>query len=73
MCINNLYYLEIEGITYSCKLDEQIKSRSFQNINMTYKDVINEIMKGYEKYDYTFEATDKKIEKSIFQYKETDW
>lgn len=37
---DDLYYLVIEGISYSSKLDVKIKSRSFQNINMTYKDII---------------------------------
>lgn len=72
-CTNNIYYMEIEALTLSCKLDEKLKSRSFQDKNMTYKDVVLEIIKGYNNYSYTFEAEDEKIGKALFQYKETDW
>ena len=38
----NNYFLEIEAISYSYLLDIKVKSRSFQNVNMTYEDLVRE-------------------------------
>ena len=71
---NGNYYLEIEGITFSSKLDIKIKSRSFQNASMTYEELLETIFKDYKRALFTLEIDkSKKIGKPIFQYKETDW
>ncbi len=71
---NGVYYLEIEGITSSFELDIKEKSRSFQNANMTYEELIGTILKDYSGYGYTqCTSKGKKIGKPLFQYKETDW
>ncbi|BCZ45500.1 hypothetical protein psyc5s11_15670 [Clostridium gelidum] len=72
--INGVYYLEIEGRTSSIELDIKEKSRSFQNANMTYDELIQNILKDYSGYTYTScIAKGEKIGKPLFQYKETDW
>ncbi|WP_312573340.1 contractile injection system protein, VgrG/Pvc8 family [Clostridium sp.] len=71
---NGVYYLEIEGITSSFELDIKEKSRSFQNANMTYEELIGTILKDYSGYSYTqCISKGRKIGKPLFQYKETDW
>ncbi|MBW6410334.1 late control protein D, partial [Clostridium sp. YB-6] len=42
--VDGIYYLEIQALTSSIKLDIEKKSRSFQNIDMTYDELINEIV-----------------------------
>ncbi|OOM11653.1 RHS repeat-associated core domain-containing protein [Clostridium saccharobutylicum] len=74
--INGIYYLEIEAATSSFTLDIEEKSRSFQDVEMTYDELIKEILKEYEslRLGYT-QCVDKqkKIGKPLFQYKETDY
>lgn len=72
--VNGIYYLEIDGISSSFKLDIEEKSRSFQDTEMTYDEVIMEIFKDYKGFGYT-QCMDepKKIGKPLFQYKETDF
>ncbi|WP_077867543.1 pre-toxin TG domain-containing protein, partial [Clostridium saccharobutylicum] len=74
--INGIYYLEIEAATSSFTLDIEEKSRSFQDVEMTYDELIKEILKEYEslRLGYT-QCMDKqeKIGKPLFQYKETDY
>ncbi len=71
---NGVYYLEIEGITSSFELDIKEKSKSFQNANMTYDELIGTILKDYSGYNYTqCISKGRKIGKPLFQYKETDW
>ena len=71
---DNDYYLEIEAITFSGMLDTEVKSRSFQNIEMTYEGLVKEVITDYVPYDFVFSSKNNvKIGKPIFQYKETDW
>ena len=50
------------------------KSRSFQNANMTYDELIGIILKDYSGYSFTqCIGKGEKIGKPLFQYKETDW
>jgi len=71
---NGVYYLEIEALSGDIILDIKKKSHSFQNKNMSYDDLIKEVLKDYGKVDFV-QCSDgkKKIEKPIFQYKETDY
>ena len=72
--INGIYYLEIQALTLSFKLDIKEKSRSFQNVEMTYDDLINNMLTEYSDYGFTQNAgKGQKIGKPLFQYKETNW
>lgn len=56
-------------------LDSKKKSRSFQDVSMTYEDIIDQVLKDTPEAAAIFAAGeyDKPIEKPIIQYKETDW
>lgn len=72
--IDGVYYLEIEALTSSCLLDVEQKSRSFQDENMSYDDVIYEILKDYKGLGFgQCMSMPMRIEKPLFQYKETDY
>ena len=72
--IDGIYYLEIEALTSSSLLDIQEKSRSFQDENMSYDDLINEILKDYAGFGFgQCMSMPMRIEKPLFQYKETDY
>ena len=51
--MNGIYYLEIQALTSSFKLDIKEKSRSFQNVDMTYNDLINNMLTEYSDYGFT--------------------
>ena len=71
---NGVYYLEIEALTSSSELDIEEKSRSFQDVEMSYDELINEILKDYSGYSFT-QCMDRpeEIGHPLFQYKETDF
>ncbi len=72
--ISGIYYLEIQALTSSIKLDIEKKSRSFQNVNMTYDDLINNMLSYYPGYGFAqYAGKGEIIGKPLFQYKETDW
>ncbi|MCX7749287.1 MAG: DUF6531 domain-containing protein, partial [Clostridia bacterium] len=72
--VNGVYYIEIQGISGSFRLDIKKKSRSFQDIEMEYPDLIQGILKDYPKNDLIKTIGEGvKIGEPILQYKETDW
>ena len=70
---NGLYYVEIEGMSYTYIMDITLKSRSFQNIRATYHDVVNEVIKDYDNKAFIQIPQDRPVGNMIVQYKETDW
>ncbi|WP_250278464.1 contractile injection system protein, VgrG/Pvc8 family [[Clostridium] colinum] len=72
--IGSVYYLTLNCVSNSFKLDIKKKNRSFQDKNMTYKDIIDKIASDYSSSQILDFATEsKKIENLILQYEETDW
>ncbi|MHC1748111.1 MAG: hypothetical protein AB9856_06960 [Cellulosilyticaceae bacterium] len=72
--VNNIYYLEIIGISNSYAMDIKKKSRSFQDKNMTYEVLLKQIIDEYLGGDIIDKASNgSKLEKLIMQYNETDW
>ncbi|WP_024347831.1 contractile injection system protein, VgrG/Pvc8 family [Lacrimispora indolis] len=69
----NEYKARIEAISPTELLDLEEKSRSFQKIDMTYKELVRSVLSDTEKADVIFHIEDRKIEKPIYQYRETDW
>ncbi|MCL2323704.1 MAG: contractile injection system protein, VgrG/Pvc8 family, partial [Oscillospiraceae bacterium] len=68
------YSMDLEVVSYSKQLDLKLKSRSFMDLNLTYEDIIKEVLKDYPKADYLDKATNgKKIDDILVQYKETDF
>ena len=67
-------YLEVHAISYSYLMDIEKKSRSFQNKNNTYTDLIEQVTRAYPRADVIDAATDSKpTDKFIIQHQETDW
>lgn len=72
--IRDIYYIVVEGISYSYEMDIALKNRSFQNIDMLYTQLIKKITSNYEGSDFIDMITnDNKIKAFKLQYKETDW
>ncbi|WP_425448046.1 hypothetical protein, partial [Dethiothermospora halolimnae] len=69
-----VYTAEIHCISGSYMLDTKEKNRSFQDKEMEYPALIEEIIKDYKDKDYNNIVGDGvKIKHPIIQYKESDW
>ncbi|MFX3633296.1 MAG: contractile injection system protein, VgrG/Pvc8 family [Candidatus Pristimantibacillus sp.] len=72
--IRGVYYIEVEGVSHSYKLDTKRKSRSFQDRNMTYPALLEQIGAEYPGLEVLDAATEGGgIGKFTLQYQETDW
>ena len=69
----NGYKARIEAISPTELLDLEEKSRSFQKIDMTYKELVRSVLSDTENADVIFHIEDRKIGRPIYQYRETDW
>lgn len=71
---NQYYIAEIWVSSFSAKLDVEKKCRSFQNVDMTYADVIQAVLQDTPDASATFSVgMREKIRRPILQYQETDW
>ena len=69
-----VYYIEIEAISHSIRMDLKIRSRSFQHKDMTYDSLFNQVLSEYAGGDHIDNATGTaRLEQFTVQYQETDW
>ena len=59
--------MTIYGTSGSCKIDQEKKTRSYQDITESYQSILA------KKADFTFYEKAKPIENLVVQYQETDW
>lgn len=67
------YRAVLRGISRTAEMDCEKKSRTFQNVNRTYQDVMREVLGGIEGADLRFYVKDRKIGSPLYQLEETDW
>lgn len=68
------YHVETDLLSGTYLLDYQKKSRSFQDVTMTYADVVRTVLGDTEHAHAIFSVgEDVAIEKPVIQYEETDW
>ena len=68
------YYLLLECVSYAYDWDLEKKSQSFCDLDLTYKNVIEKVLKPYPKKDFQDQITNNaKIPDFLLQYEETDW
>lgn len=69
----NLYNFELEGNSYSLMLDLKKKKRSFQDKNLTYRNLIGDIVKENKGNTIFMGDFSKTLDIPFIQYDETDW
>ncbi len=69
----DVYSAEIEAYTYSFLMDLKLKSRSFQNKENLYGNIIKQVMADYSGSVLDQATKDRTQNMSIIQYEETDW
>ncbi|MDR0286948.1 MAG: DUF6531 domain-containing protein, partial [Clostridiales bacterium] len=72
-CESGVYYVEIKGLSYTYLMDRAFMSRSFQDINALYTEVMNQIISAYDNANFIQIPQDHHIGGLIVQYNETDW
>ncbi|WP_334076234.1 DUF6531 domain-containing protein, partial [Paenibacillus sp. A14] len=72
--VQNNQHIELVVISPTYQLDIERKSRSFQQLNMRYREVIDEVLSPYSHrlQENAFD-TSRPIGKLLLQYEETDW
>ncbi|MBW5467847.1 late control protein [Brevibacillus formosus] len=72
--VRDIHYVTIKAVSHTYALDMSVKTRSFQQVNRLYRDVVDEIMSVYHGGDVIDQAFDDRQQgKFIMQYEETDW
>ncbi len=71
---NRTVYIEVEAISNTYQLDVKRRNRSFQDVQLTYKKLVENVLADYPESEVKIckEAT-KKTNELIVQYQETDW
>ena len=52
--------IKIKSISTSIKLDMHPINKTYQNQNLTYKDIINSALKDYKKTDYIYQVKEER-------------
>ncbi len=69
-----VHYVSVEAVSFTANMDIAKRSRSFQDVNMTYVQLIKNIVSAYPNGDYIDQASNGQAIGSIaIQYLETDW
>ncbi|MGG4451457.1 nucleic acid/nucleotide deaminase domain-containing protein [Brevibacillus porteri] len=72
--VRDIHYVTIKAVSHTYALDMSVKTRSFQQVNRLYRDVVDEVMAIYHGGDVIDQAFDDRQQgKYIMQYEETDW
>lgn len=64
--------LTVRAVSNAWKMDIERKSRSFQDLSMSYRDVAGKVIQEYGA-DMSWNLSDKPLEHPLIQYKETDY
>lgn len=71
---NGVYFMEVSAASYSCKLDIEKRTRIFQQKEMSYEFLMEQVSAGYEKAGVAdFASQGAAIGQLLVQYQETDW
>ncbi|MDD6626868.1 MAG: contractile injection system protein, VgrG/Pvc8 family [Lachnospiraceae bacterium] len=67
------YQLSMTGVSATKQLDYQRKNRSFQDVSMTYRKVMEQVLADTQGAKLYFHETDQTIGEPLYQIEETDW
>ncbi|WP_052723797.1 contractile injection system protein, VgrG/Pvc8 family [Paenibacillus wulumuqiensis] len=72
--VRGIYYLKLDAVSHSARLDHKVQIRSFQRGRQTSGEVIEAVLSGYAGSDVIDNATQEDhLESLVLQYRETDW
>ncbi len=65
--------IQLKAKSYTYLMDIKKKSRTFQDITMTYRQLLARVLSEYEDVDFICSIEDSPIGELAIQYQETDW
>ena len=68
-----MYTLTAWFLSETTMLDRERKSRSFQDMNLTYSDIVQQVLNDYPEKSFELTVSQETIDGPIIQYQETDW
>ncbi|WP_139488159.1 contractile injection system protein, VgrG/Pvc8 family [Brevibacillus dissolubilis] len=72
--VRGVTYIEVEAVSHTIDLDLKRLRRTFQDTEMRYTSLIEEVIRAYPGSDFIDNAADSaKLGQFILQYDETDW
>ncbi|MFC5987847.1 contractile injection system protein, VgrG/Pvc8 family [Marinicrinis lubricantis] len=72
--VRGIYYLELQGVSYTSLLDLKLHTRSFQDASMSYERLIDQVIGAYDGSDCIDYASNASVLGGFtLQYLETDW
>lgn len=71
--VMGVYHLEVEAVSLTKLMDVKLKNRSFQNVKLTYQDLIKQVVNEYNGDIKDSVSEKQQTGKVIIQYQETDW
>lgn len=71
-CEGMVAVLKLKCYSYTILMDKEEKNKSYQDLNMTYGQIIREIA-GQENGYILYEGQDRKLDYPVIRYQETDW
>lgn len=72
--VHGVYYLEVEAYSHSFELDVKLRNRSFQNSELKYSDLLNQIIAAYPDGQIKDQAGNgATLAQFTLQHQETDW
>jgi len=72
ICENGVYYLEAEAVSWTVKLDQTEKKRSFQERGRSYQSIVSQLA-GEAGGKAECNAPEKQVTNLLLEYRETDW
>ncbi len=70
--VGNYTVLELKAVSYLWQMDIRKRSRSFQDISRTYRDIVEEVAGEYG-FKVNWNLPDRALPGPLIQYQETDW
>ncbi|MBO5032835.1 MAG: hypothetical protein J6D08_13290 [Lachnospiraceae bacterium] len=67
------YHVLLTAVSSTEQLDNRKKNRSFQNVSMTYKEVMEQVLADTPGTNLWFHGADQAIQRPLYQVEETDW
>lgn len=68
-----IYQIMLEGVSATEKLDHRKRSRTFQNISMTYSEVMRQVVTDVPDTQVMLHGGEARIGEPLYQIEETDW
>lgn len=72
--VNGVYSISARAVSSTYKLDVKPVDRSFQQIGLAYRSVMNQVVDAYLQADFIdYASNGSSLESMILQYRESDW